>query len=62
MNPIYENEWVKLYQGDCLEIMPQLDITFDCCITDPPYNTSACRWDSIISFEDMWKELKRIIL
>lgn len=31
MNPIYENPWVKLYQGDCLEIMPQLDMTFDAC-------------------------------
>ena len=61
MNPIYENEWVKLYQGDCLEIMPQLDMKFDCCITDPPYGTTACKWDSIIPFEDMWKELKRLI-
>ena len=37
MEPIYENQWVTLYQGDCLEIMPRMDMTFDACITDPPY-------------------------
>lgn len=37
IEPIYENQWIKLYQGDCLEIMPNLDVKFDCCITDPPY-------------------------
>jgi site-specific DNA-methyltransferase (adenine-specific) len=61
MNPIYENEWVKLYQGDCLEIMPNLDVKFDCCITDPPYGTTACKWDCVIPFEDMWKNLKRLM-
>ena len=33
----YQNNLVTLYQGDCLEIMPNLDIKFDACITDPPY-------------------------
>lgn len=61
MNPIYENEWVKLYQGDCLEIMPQLDMKFDCCITDLPYGTTHNKWDSIVPFEPMWKELKRLV-
>ena len=57
----YENEWVKLYHGDCLEIMPQLDIKFDCCITDLPYGTTSCKWDSVIPFEPMWNELKRLV-
>lgn len=61
MNPIYENEWVKLYQGDCIEIMPNLDITFDCCITDPPYGTTACKWDCVIPFEPMWKNLENLV-
>ena len=61
MNSIYENEWVKLYQGDCLEIMPKLDITFDACITDPPYGTTSCKWDSVIPFEPMWENLKRLV-
>jgi DNA modification methylase len=52
---------VKLYQGDCLEIMPTLpDKSIDMVMADPPYGTTACKWDSIIPLEPMWKELKRI--
>jgi len=29
-------------------------------LTDPPYGTTACKWDSVIPFEPMWKQLKRI--
>ena len=41
--------------------MPQLDMKFDACITDLPFGTSGCKWDIVIPFEDMWKELKRLI-
>ena len=41
--------------------MPKLDIKFDCCITDPPYGSTFCKWDSVIPFEPMWKELKRLV-
>ena len=61
MEPVYQNQWVTLYQGDCLEIMPRLDMTFDACITDPPYGTTACKWDSVIPFDPMWLELKRLV-
>jgi site-specific DNA-methyltransferase (adenine-specific) len=30
-------------------------------LTDPPYGTTACKWDSIIPLEPMWEQLKRII-
>ena len=59
--PYYQNELVTLYQGDCLEIMPNLDIKFDACITDLPYGTVACKWDVVVNFEFMWKELDRLI-
>ncbi len=26
-----------------------------------PYGTNACRWDSIIEFDEMWKQYNRII-
>lgn len=53
---------VKLYCGDCLEIMPTLaEKSVDAIITDPPYGTTACKWDSVIPFEPMWAQLKRII-
>ena len=37
------------------------DWSIDCIITDPPYWTTACKWDTVIPFEPMWAELKRII-
>ena len=52
----------EVYLWDCLEIMKSIpDGSIDAIITDPPYGTTACKWDSVIPFEPMWKELKRII-
>lgn len=61
MEAYYKNNAVTIYNGDCLEIMSELDITFDACITDPPYGTTACKWDSVIPFEPMWRNLKRLV-
>tara|TARA_R100001594_G_scaffold26766_1_gene51462 strand:- start:6922 stop:7644 length:723 start_codon:yes stop_codon:yes gene_type:complete len=53
---------VKLYNGDCLEVMKLIpDKSIDAIITDPPYGTTACKWDSVIPFDPMWKQLNRII-
>jgi len=53
---------VKLYNGDCLEVMKSIqDKSIDAIITDPPYGTTACKWDSVIPFKPMWKQLNRII-
>lgn len=53
---------IDLRQGDCLELMRDIpDGSVDAIITDPPYGTTACKWDSVIPFEPMWTELKRII-
>jgi len=52
-----------IYKGDCLEVMDLLilDASVDLCLTDPPYGTTACKWDSVIPFEPMWEQLKRIV-
>lgn len=53
---------IELIHGDCLEKMKDIpDGSVDCIITDPPYGTTACKWDSVIPFEPMWEQLKRII-
>jgi len=53
---------VKLMQGDCLEKMNEIpDGTVDMILTDPPYGTTACKWDSVIPLEPMWAQLKRVI-
>jgi DNA modification methylase len=53
---------IKLIKGDCLEVMKTIeDNSIDAIITDPPYGTTACKWDSVIDFELMWEQLNRII-
>lgn len=52
---------IRLYHGDCLEIMPALaDGGVDCIIADLPYGTTACKWDVIIPFDKLWEQLNRI--
>ena len=54
----------KLYQGDCLEVMDKLieeGVKVDMILTDPPYGTTACKWDSVIPFDKMWDCLNKLI-
>lgn len=52
---------IDLRLGDCLEIMKSIpDKSIDLVLCDPPYGATACKWDTVIPFEPMWKELKRI--
>jgi len=52
----------KVINGDCLEGMKLIpDGSVDCVITDPPYGTTACSWDTIIPFDKMWEQLDRIV-
>ena len=53
---------IQLFKGDCLEVMKSIpDKSIDAIITDPPYGTTACKWDSVIPFDLMWEQLNRII-
>jgi len=55
---------IDLYKGDCLEVMDRLiadGVKVDAIITDPPYGTTACKWDSIIPFDEMWLRLNKLI-
>lgn len=54
----------ELHLGDCLEIMDSLierGVKIDAIITDPPYGTTQCKWDTIIPFDEMWKRLEQMI-
>ena len=51
-----------LLKGDCLVEMDKIpDGSVDLILTDPPYGTTACKWDSVIPFDQMWEQLNRII-
>ncbi len=52
----------EIIEGDCLEVMKDIsDKSIDMILCDLPYGTTACKWDTIIPFEPLWKEYKRII-
>jgi site-specific DNA-methyltransferase (adenine-specific) len=57
------DDWkVDLMLGDCLEMMAEIeDGSVDMVLTDPPYGTTACKWDAVIPFEPMWAGLKRVL-
>lgn len=57
MTPFY-----KLIHGDCLTEMPKLAAgSIDLVLTDPPYGTTQCKWDAVIPFEPMWREVRRVL-
>ena len=58
----YRDDSCVIYNGDCLEVMKDIPSgSIDMVLADPPYGTTACKWDSIIPLEPMWEQLKRII-
>ena len=55
---------IKLYNDDCLDRMDKLiakGVKVDAIITDPPYGTTACKWDTIIPLDAMWERLNKLI-
>ena len=55
---------MELYHGDCLKVMDELiekGIKVDMILCDPPYGTTACKWDTVIPFEPMWERLNKLI-
>ena len=53
---------IDLRQGDCLKVMNAIESgSVDAIITDPPYGTTQCKWDSVIDLKLMWQELNRIV-
>lgn len=56
-------EDIELWLGDCLELMKNIpDKSVNLILTDLPYGTTACKWDSIIPFDRLWDQYKRIIV
>jgi len=59
---LYTGMTMNLMLGDCLERMKEIpDGSVDMILADPPYGTTACKWDSVIDLALMWEQLKRII-
>ena len=55
---IKNGEW---WQGDCLDLMQHIPTgSVDMVLCDLPYGTTACKWDTVIPFEPLWREYHRI--
>lgn len=53
---------INLQQGDCLELMKGIpDGSIDMILADLPYGVTGLEWDTIIPFEPLWEQYKRII-
>jgi len=53
---------INLLHGDCLELMQGIpDGSIDMILCDLPYGTTACKWDTIIPFEPLWEQYRRVI-
>ncbi|MGT3563128.1 DNA-methyltransferase [Escherichia coli] len=51
-----------LKRGDCLELMAVIpDKSVDLILCDLPYGTTACKWDTVIPFDELWRRYNRVI-
>lgn len=52
----------KLYNGDCLELMKDLAPgSVDMVLCDLPYGTTACKWDAVLPFPELWAHYTRVL-
>lgn len=52
----------ELILGDCLDEMVNInDKSINLILADLPYGTTKCKWDTIIPFEPLWEQYRRII-
>ena len=53
---------IELYNDDCLKTMQTIpDHSVDLILCDLPYGVTACKWDTVIPFDELWKHYERII-
>lgn len=57
LNKIWNEDCV----GECAGMSRIADKSVDMILCDLPYGTTACKWDSIISFDKMWSQYERIV-
>jgi len=51
----YSECYAQVFLGDCLELYKNIEPkSIDLILTDLPYGTTACKWDTIIPFDKLW--------
>ena len=53
---------MELKFGECLDKLTEIsDASVDMILTDLPYGTTACSWDSIIPLDKLWEQYNRVV-
>lgn len=60
IKPYYQEKDIRIYCGDCLEIMPELEAPVNMTLADLPYGTTECKWDNIVNLNLLFSAYKRI--
>lgn len=58
----YSECYAQVFLGDCLELYKNIEPkSIDLILTDLPYGTTACKWDTIIPFDKLWEMVKHLL-
>lgn len=61
IKPYYKDDWVTIYNNDCMKIMKKFsDDSIDFCFADPPYGRNKADWDDGYPKFEFEKELLRL--
>ena len=62
MSIYYQDEFVTLYHGDCIDVLPTMASgSVDLVLTDLPYGMTDCAWDTELPLDVLWAEWKRLL-
>ena len=58
----YSECYTQVFLGDCLELYKNLEPkSIDLILTDLPYGTTSCKWDTIIPFDKLWEMVNYLL-
>jgi len=58
----YSECYAQVFLGDCLELYKNIEPkSIDLILTDLPYGTTACKWDTIIPFDKLWEMVNYLL-
>ena len=59
---IHQFPGVTLHRGDCLDVMRSIEAgSVDLILSDLPYGTTACKWDTVIPFGPLWECFRHVL-
>ena len=61
VNLMISPKFFQLFCGDCFTVLPTLpEKSITLVLTDLPYGVTACKWDSVIPLDKLWRNIARV--